>query len=98
MSERIKFELARLPGVLEEELKSYLRYKEVLLDVIPDKFILIKGNELIAVADTEREVVAEGYQRFKDKPFLVKQVLEREVPKILNLPIITKHSESPSSL
>ena len=44
------------------------------------KFVLIKGEELAGVYDSQEDAIREGYRQFGNVPFLVKKVLKIETP------------------
>ncbi len=65
-----------LRGVEED---AFSAYKEVLLSVIPEKFVVIKGREIIGIEDSFSEAVDEGHRLLGyGVPFLAKQVLEKD--------------------
>lgn len=64
--------------VLQDELKVYQQKKQELLAKAVGKYVLIKGNEVVGVFDTDTDAVSRGYEKFGNVPFLVKQVLELE--------------------
>lgn len=65
---------------LDEELKTYEAHREELLGRAQGKFVLIKGDRVIDVFDTPGGALQRGYGEFGMLPFLVKQVVEVEVP------------------
>jgi hypothetical protein len=67
-------------GALEAELATYEARREELLASAEGKYVLIKGEEVAGVYDSQEDAVREGYRRFGNVPFLVKQVLRVEVP------------------
>ena len=66
--------------VLETELKTYERHREALLETAEGKFVLIRNDQVIGVYDSKMDAIAQGYQKFGNVPFLVKQVLKVEAP------------------
>ena len=44
------------------------------------KYVLIKDDRIVGVFDSEMDAAHQGYERFGNVPFLVKQVVEVEVP------------------
>jgi len=66
--------------VLEEELQTYEAHKDELLSKAKDQFALIKGEEVVDVFETPMDAIRQGYERFGNVPFLVKQIVEIEVP------------------
>jgi len=66
--------------VLDAEIKTYEGHKEHLLGTAEGKFVLIRNQEVVGVYDAKMDAIAEGYRRFGNVPFLVKQVLRIETP------------------
>lgn len=73
--------------MLEKELAFYESKRNELLAHYENKFVLIKGNELIDFFTSMQEAYNEGVKRFGTEPFLVKRV-SREEP-IEKLPALT---------
>jgi len=67
-----------MPAILEQELKTYEAHKEELLAVAEGQFALVTAVEIIGTYATQDEAISEGYSRFVDKSFLVKQILRVE--------------------
>lgn len=70
-------------AVLDElatELATYEQRRNELLGSSLGKFVLIKGDQVAAAYDSERDAVAEGYRRYGNVPFLVKQVAAVDRP------------------
>lgn len=67
---------------LQEELEFFERQRLELLDRAPGKYVLIKGTEVIGVFDTEIEAARAGYQQIGNEPFLIKHIVEADVPLI----------------
>jgi hypothetical protein len=66
--------------VLEVELKTYEQHRDELLGTAKGKFVLIHGEEIIGTYESQMDAIAEGYRRFGNVPFLVKQIVEIEIP------------------
>lgn len=66
--------------LLEVELKTYEAHRDELLGSNSGKFVLIKGEQVVSVFDTEVDAIRAGYERFGNVPFLVKQVMQVELP------------------
>ncbi len=60
------------------ERATYEEYKQALLALVPGKFVLIKGSEIICKRDSYEEAAMEGLERFRGEDFLVKEVLEED--------------------
>ncbi len=67
-------------GLLDLELKTYDAKREELLASAEGRFVLIGGEELVGVYDTQMDAIRQGYERFGNVPFLVKHVLRVEIP------------------
>ena len=64
--------------VLEEELKTYKKEKESLLSKHAGKFVLIKGQKIIGLFVSKDDALKEGYKKFNNREFLVKQIMDIE--------------------
>jgi hypothetical protein len=65
---------------LLSELETFERHKAELLGSDEGKYVLIKGSEVIGVFESSMDAVGQGYERFGNVPFLVKQIVEVELP------------------
>jgi hypothetical protein len=63
---------------LEKELKFFESKRKEWLRDYKDKFVLIKGEELIDVFSTLEDAYKEGVKRYGNQPFLIKRVTEEE--------------------
>ena len=63
---------------LEQELQTFHDQKEHLLEKYKDRFVLIKGDEVVADFESRGDALREGYKRFGHEAFLVKKVEEVE--------------------
>ena len=66
--------------VLETELKTYEEHRDHLLGTAEGKFVLIRNDQVIGVYDSKMDAIAQGYQKFGNVPFLVKQIVKVEAP------------------
>lgn len=46
----------------------------------PGKYALIKGTAVVGIFDTEVEAARAGYRRIGNEPFLIKHIVEADVP------------------
>ena len=69
--------------LLEQELRTYEEQKDRLLGSAEGKFVLIREGSVVGIYDSKADAIAQGYQRFGNVPFLVKQILKIEVPQNL---------------
>jgi hypothetical protein len=74
----------------KQELETYEDAKEKLLAESKGKFVLIKGSEIIGVYTSQEDALAEGYKRFGNKEFLVKEVIEVEPVNFFTRPLAVK--------
>ena len=65
---------------LEAELDFFERRRLDLFREAPGKFALVKGARLLGVYDTELEAVRHGFKTLGNESFLVKQIVEADVP------------------
>jgi hypothetical protein len=65
---------------LHTELDVFERLRLSLLKRAPGKYALVKGNDLVGTFGSEAEAIREGYLRFGNEPFLVKHIVEADVP------------------
>lgn len=69
-----------MTGILDIELKTYDQQRGHLLGTAEGKFVLIRNDQIVGVYDTKTDAIAEGYRRFGNVPFLVKQIIKVEAP------------------
>jgi len=74
--------------VLEKELKTYNSLKNKLLEESRGKFALIKGQDLIGVFENRETALSEGYKRFGNEEFLVKEIIEVEAIHFFTRPLV----------
>jgi hypothetical protein len=83
--------------MLDQELKAY----QVIKARIPvGQFVLIHGEDLVGVFETEAEAFSEGARQFGRGPFLIRQVRAKEetiANPALSLGILRAPSTSPAS-
>jgi len=66
--------------VLQQELDYFERQRLELLSRAPGKYALIKGAELVGIFDSEIEAARVGYRQIGNEPFLIKHIVEADVP------------------
>jgi len=69
-----------MPTALSRELETYQEQRERLLGSAEGKFVLIHDQEIAGVYEDQMDAITQGYQRFGNVPFLVKQIVRIEVP------------------
>lgn len=65
---------------LKQELETYETHREQLLGEARGKYVLIRGDSIVATYDTEQDAINEGYRQFGNVPFLVKRVAATDEP------------------
>jgi len=65
---------------LRQELEIYESHREQLLGEARGKYVLIRGDSIIATYDTEQDAINEGYRQFGNVPFLVKRIAALDEP------------------
>jgi hypothetical protein len=61
---------------LEQELQTFHEQKDHLLEQYKDRYVLIKGGEVVADFESRGDALREGYKRYGHEAFLVKKVEE----------------------
>jgi hypothetical protein len=67
-----------MPTVLNRELAAYEREKARLLKEHEGKFVLIVGDDVIGIFDTQFAAIDEGWKLFPGKPILTKKITPTE--------------------
>lgn len=65
---------------LAQEFETYRANLTHLLGTIANGFVLIKGDRVIDTFTSIDDALKAGYEAFGNEPFLVKQVVEVELP------------------
>jgi hypothetical protein len=73
---------------LEQELHTFHGQKEHLLEKYKDRYVLIKGDEVIADFESRSDALREGYKRFGYEAFLVKKVEVIEEVNVLSRALV----------
>ena len=63
-----------MPEILEPERRTYDLARLDLLEKFAGKFVLVHGDKVVDVFETEMDAVKAGYTRFGLSPFMVRQV------------------------
>ena len=66
--------------MLKKELQTYEAKKSELIGKSKGKFALIKDNDVVDIFDTKIDAIRQGYERFGNVPFFVKQIVEIDIP------------------
>jgi len=81
---------------LQQERKFFLEHQADWRKMHPGKFVLVKGEALIGVFDSDNTAVSEGIRRFGLESFLVRNVEEmEEAIRIPALMLGLLHANSP---
>jgi len=67
-------------SILQQEIEFFEANRFRLLDQAAGKFALVKCTEIKGIYETELEAVCAGYQLLGDEAFLVKHIVEADVP------------------
>lgn len=59
---------------LQRELNTFKKKKKELLTESKGRFVLIKGTEVIETFKSYEDALSEGYKKFGNEPFLVKEI------------------------
>lgn len=73
---------------LQKEIETFKAKKNEVLAQAEGKFVLIKGEKVIGLFESQGDALQEGYKQFGKGPFLVKQVLALDVPLRFASPLI----------
>jgi hypothetical protein len=66
--------------ILQTEIDVFEQIRLSLLERAPGKYALVKGRDLIDTFSSETAAIREGYRRFGNEPFLVKHIVEADIP------------------
>jgi hypothetical protein len=69
-----------MTDLLQQEKAVFNAHKDEFLAKYQGKFVLIKGEVVAGVFDDRFDAIHQGYERFGNVPFLVKRIVEVEVP------------------
>ena len=67
---------------LQEEVEYFERHRLELLAQAPGRYALVKGSTLVDTFASESEAVRAGYLCFGNEAFLVKHIVEADIPLI----------------
>lgn len=68
-----------LGGMLDRELATYDRHRRDLLANAEGRWVLVHADDVVGTWASQLDALTEGYKRFGDEPFLVKQVVRVEL-------------------
>ncbi len=63
-------------ALLDEEIETFKKNKENLLQDHLGKYVLIKKDKIIGTFFDKRDAINQGYKRFPNQEFLVKEIQE----------------------
>lgn len=70
--------------VLQTEIEFFERQRLELFSQAQGKYALVKGAALLGIFDTELEAVRAGYRLVGNEPFLIKHIVEADVPLVFS--------------
>jgi hypothetical protein len=85
--------------MLDKERKFFAEKRSELQTRYPDKFVVVKDEEVIGAFNTIEEALSEGARRFGLQSFLVRHVTDSE--ETINIPALTLgilRADSPHSI
>ncbi|MDP9190739.1 MAG: hypothetical protein M3P06_03445 [Acidobacteriota bacterium] len=65
---------------LQNEIAFFEARRAELLKQAKGRFVLIKNDRVIDVFESSTAAIRRGYEEFGNEPFLVKQVVDVEIP------------------
>lgn len=65
---------------LEAELRTFRTRRDELLGRAKGKYVLIKGERIVAFFEDQTDAITNGFKEFGNSPFLVKLVTDVDVP------------------
>lgn len=68
--------------LLEKEMNVFDKQLPDLLEKSAGKFVLIKEDEIIGVYEAREDALRAGYEKFRQEPFLVREIVA--IPEPLN--------------
>jgi len=71
-------EAMRSDGPLAQELETYYTHKAELLQEARGKYVLIKGEQIVGIYESQEEAFLEGWRRFRGTGYLARKIHEGE--------------------
>ncbi len=69
-----------MSDVLDAELSTFEAHRQDLVAKAKGQIALVHGDEIVGVFANEEDALIEGYTRFGNAAFLVKEITEVDVP------------------
>ena len=66
--------------VLDREWETFQANLPALLEKEAGRYVLIHGDQIVSIWDTQAQALEEGYRRFLLEPFMVQQIVAEEKP------------------
>jgi len=66
--------------MLENEIKTFEKNLSDLVKTDLGKFVLIKEEQIIGTFAAMQDTLKSGYEKFKDQPFFVRQIVAVQQP------------------
>ena len=76
----IRFAVMSGSRILHQELEFFESQRLDLMARAPGKYALVKDAKLLGIFETELDAVRAGYRQVGNEPFLVKHIVEADVP------------------
>ena len=73
---------------LEIELATFEKNRDRFVATSEGKYVLIHRREIVGFYESEWDAIDEGYRRFGNVPFLVKQITRLDLPIVLTSNLI----------
>lgn len=73
---------------LKQELETFKKSRNKLLAEAKGQYALIKEDKIIGTFSSFDDALAEGYKKFGNKPFLVKEITDIEEVNYFTRPVI----------
>jgi hypothetical protein len=67
-----------MTNILAREIKTYKETLPSLIKKAQGQFVLIHGEEILGIFESEQAGIQAGYQELGNTPFLVKEILEQD--------------------
>ena len=73
---------------LEIELATFEKNRDRFVATAEGKYVLIHRRQIVGLYESEWDAIDEGYRRFGNVPFLVKQITRLDLPIVLTSNLI----------
>jgi hypothetical protein len=66
--------------LLQEEMNTFELKNAELIATAQGKYALVHNTQIVGTFADEKDAIAQGYREFGNVPFLVRQIVEFDVP------------------